>query len=354
MPASTEEILLRAQAARRADEAASSEPPSSPGPSSPLHSESDPLPTQSLLPRLQASATDMARLKAFGIRAVKKAKLDDNLEAEFIQYLETPDRDERNALQHLQLLKVEHMLSDFMGDRVTQYRVSAELKKTFRKYIWGLLTLSNLKVYGGDLEIVLIQAMHADGIKGIPSKDSEEYTVFLTALAREVSVQRSTFKSAVKDSLDDDSDYRNIALLGEHIVNHAPDQTLTLGFLMRLAVIRVCVTENFKESEFWGKTDDLFAKYAMNGPEAALKEIYKDDCDQYGHPKNTKVKIEADATTKYLKNLFGRAPGIQRTQKRGGVKRKRAVKKSTNDDNNGDGSGVEDGEGVQSGGGAGV
>ncbi|KAK6997353.1 hypothetical protein R3P38DRAFT_2798484 [Favolaschia claudopus] len=230
--------------------------------------------------------------------------------------IDPKDRDECDALQHLQLLKVKSLLNELTGDCITQYRVSADLQKIFRKYIWGLLTLPNIKVYSGDLEIVLIFSEAAV---------SQACTVIVWCLNQ----------SQVKESLDNDSDYRNIALLGQHIVDHASDQTLMLGFLMCLAVIRVSVAQNWKESEFRSNTNDQSQRYVKEGPEAfvyTLKEVYRDDCDQYGDPPAAKVKIEGDATAKYLKNLAARAPGIQRTQKRGGSKRKHGSKRNTDDD----------------------
>ncbi|KAF7351015.1 hypothetical protein MSAN_01663800 [Mycena sanguinolenta] len=264
------------------------------------------------------------RLKNFGERALKRIKLSDESQAEFRQYIETSSLDERHALQFIHTLQVEDLLNKEAEERNSAWKPSKALAKTLREYIWTLLLLPNIQYYAGTVENAVISAARSNKVKGLPAANSNESPELVKWLGREFSIFRSDMKSAVKASIEDGSEFCNIANLAEELLQHAPGVNHTLGLYHRLAFIRRHLRMfNHSIHDFWPKIDEELEELHDAGPEdfvESMKLNFEEDITIYEDPvKSTHRPCSDtfnDSCLKDLKTLSALAPKIQRVAAR--------------------------------------
>ncbi|KAJ7228192.1 hypothetical protein GGX14DRAFT_384702 [Mycena pura] len=317
---SSKSLLQRSrdQRARRSQQAVLETPrPSSPS----LDPTSSPNPFTAPSTLTLPLATRTNQLRNFGERALKKIKLDTESEAEFRTYIETSNPEERNAMQFLNTLQVKAFLSKSLQDRVTTWKSSPSLLKNIRKFVWALLLFPNVHWYAGTNENTIIEAMRNSNIPDLPPSDSTECEGLAKDVAREYSVQRSTLKKKIADTLIGKK--VDIATLTASLVVHSEHVNATMGLYFRVALI------GHSTAEFWQKIDEQLAELRNEGSEelvSALQIVYEDDIEAHGDPAKSEFKTGAavsSANPKWLRNLHALAPLIQRFSRRQGTKRRR-------------------------------
>ncbi|KAF7378316.1 hypothetical protein MSAN_00257300 [Mycena sanguinolenta] len=318
--------LLERGRSRRAQQQAVETPRSS-SPEN-LPSSPNPFTTPSLSrPEPAALATRTNQLCSLGERALKKVKLDSETEAEFRTYLETTSQDERQMMQFLHTLHVESMLSQSLQVPVSAWKSSPMLLKTIRKFIWAMLLLPKTQYYAGTNENTIIEAMRKSDVPNLPPVDSAGCDGLVKDVAREYSVQRSTFKKKVNDTLPNKK--IDVATLTASLVEHSEHVNATLGLYHRVAFVRLLSTRGYSNAEFWTKVDDELATLHAGGPEdrvIALQIAYEDDIQAHGDPASSKHKTGTgvdSSSPRWLQILNTLVPQIQRFSRRQGTKRKR-------------------------------
>ncbi|KAJ6540596.1 hypothetical protein B0H19DRAFT_1078004 [Mycena capillaripes] len=309
-----------------------SSPP--PNPSSDFDATPNPFAPSTIPPAL--------RLKNFGERALKRIKLSDESQAEFRQYIETTSLEERYALQFIHTLQVEDLLNKEMEERNAMWKPSKAVAKTLREYIWTLLLLPNTRYYAGTVENAVISAARSNKVKGLPAANSNESPELVKWLGREFSIFRSDVKGAVKGSMEDGSELRNIADLADNLLQHAPGLNATLGLYYRLAFIRrhlrLC---NHSIHDFWPKVDEELEDLHDAGPEDFLESMklnFEEDIAVYADPVDSTHSPSADTFNdgclKDLKALSALAPKIQRVvaRKRANKSKKRKLREEAEND----------------------
>ncbi|KAJ7306670.1 hypothetical protein DFH08DRAFT_824623 [Mycena albidolilacea] len=323
---SSKSLLQRSrdQRARRSQQAVFETPqPSSPS----LDPTSSPNPFVAPSTLTLPLATRTNQLRNFGEQALKKIKLDTESEAEFRTYIETSNPDERNAMQFLNTLQVKAFLSKSLQDRVTTWKSSPSLLKNIRKFVWALLLLPNVHWYAGTNENTIIEAMRNSNTPDLPPSDSTECEGLIKDVAREYSVQRSTLKKKIADTLVGKK--VDIATLTASLVVHSEHVNATMGLYLRVALIRLHCSQGHSTAAFWPKIDEQLAELRNEGSEelvSALQIVYEDDIETHGDPAKSEFKTGAavsSANPKWLRNIHSLAPLIQRFSRQQGTKRRR-------------------------------
>ncbi|KAJ7827759.1 hypothetical protein B0H14DRAFT_2595076 [Mycena olivaceomarginata] len=263
--------------------------------------------------RAQQQAAAALETPRLGERALKKVKLDSETEAEFRTYIETTSQDERHMMQFLHTLQVESMLIQSLQVPVSAWKSSPALLESMRK----------------------------SDVPNLPPVDSAGCDGLVKDVAREYSVQRSTFKKKVNDTLPNKK--IDVATLTASLVAHSEHVNATLGLYHRVAFVRLLSTRGYSNAEFWTKVDDELAALHAGAPEdrvLALQIAYEDDIQAHGDPANSKHKtgtgVESNSP-RWLRNLNTLVPQIQRFSRRQGTKRKRpSTFDNDNTDNNED------------------
>ncbi|KAJ6495097.1 hypothetical protein C8R45DRAFT_1133340 [Mycena sanguinolenta] len=321
--------LLQRGRSRRAQQQAAAvhETPRSSSPDN-LPSSPNPFVTPSLSrPEPAALATRTNQLRSLGERALKKVKLDSETEAEFRTYLETTSQDERNMMQFLHTLHVESMLSQSLQVPVSAWKSSPALLKTIRKFIWAMLLLPNTQYYAGTNESTIIEAMRKSDVPNLPPIDSAGCEGLVKDVAREYSVQRSTFKKKINDTLPNKK--VDVATLTASLVAHSEHVNATLGLYHRVAFVRLLSTRGYTNAEFWTQVDKELAALHAGEPEdriLAFQIAYEDDIQAHSDPAKSKHKTGTaveSSSPRWLQNLSALGPKIQRFSRRHGTKRKR-------------------------------
>ncbi|KAJ7260470.1 hypothetical protein B0H12DRAFT_1231754 [Mycena haematopus] len=345
--------LLERGRSRRAQQqaAAALEPPRS---SSPDFSPSSPITPSLSRPELAPLATRTNQLRSLGERALKKVKLDTETEAEFRTYLETTSQDERNMMQFLHTLHVESMLSQSLQAPVSAWKSSSALLKTIRKFIWAMLLLPNTQYYAGTNENTIIEAMRKSDVPNLPLIDSADCEGLVKDVSREYSVQRSTFKKKINDTLPNKK--VDVATLTASLVGHSEHVNATLGLYHRVVSVRLLSTRGYLNAEFWPKVDGELAALHAGEPEdrvSAFQIVYEDDVKAHGDPVISKHKTGTtveSSSPRWLRNLSALVPQIQRFSRRQGTKRKHPstvdIDDHVDEQEEPDGNGNNEGEGV--------
>ncbi|KAJ6533002.1 hypothetical protein B0H19DRAFT_1383700 [Mycena capillaripes] len=159
-------------------------------------------------------------------------------------------------------------------ERNAMWKPSKAVAKTLREYIWTLLLLPNTRYYAGTVENAVISAARSNKVKGLPAANSNESPELVKWLGREFSIFRSDVKGAVKGSMEDGSELRNIADLADNLLQHAPGLNATLGLYYRLAFIRRHLRlSNHSIHDFWPKVDEELEDLHDAGPKISSSAI---------------------------------------------------------------------------------
>ncbi|KAJ7834765.1 hypothetical protein B0H14DRAFT_1155267 [Mycena olivaceomarginata] len=245
-------------------------------------------PSTFALPSNPANRT--STLRNFSEQALKRIKLDTDSEAEFRTYIEMPNQEERNAMQFLHTLQVEALLNKSLQVRISTWKSSPSLLKNIRKFIWALLLLPNVQWYAGTNENTIIQAMRNSNISDLPPLESAECEVLVKDVAREYSVQRSTLKKKITDTIGKKID---IATLTADLLAHCEHVHATLGLYFRIALIRHHCTQTHTNAAFWPNVDKDLAEMRQEGPDevvSVLQIMYEDDIKVHGDPAKSQLK----------------------------------------------------------------
>ncbi|KAK7044318.1 hypothetical protein R3P38DRAFT_2508797 [Favolaschia claudopus] len=339
-----------------------SNPPSSPSPFLPINTGSATStpnhfmpPPSSLL--LSSVIGDTERLQNFGERLLKRVKVSEDTRAEFMQYIQTTNQQERDALHVFHLLHTKELLLNTTEERLKDWKPSKELAKIIRDHIWTMLLLPNIKYYAGNVEAQIIATMRTHKVKELPAADSDEASDLIKFVARELSLFRSQMKKEITDSLKD-AETRNIANLAEQLLEHAPWVNATLGLYYRLAFIRRHIRLfNHSISRFWGEVDSELEDLHKVSAEEHLESLrcgYDEDVALFGDPTKTSHCPKSDPFTadcaKRLKALSSAASKVQTLGKKAkntkNRKRKRAAEPEEEEpEPSGSGGGEESNEG---------
>ncbi|KAJ7795257.1 hypothetical protein B0H14DRAFT_3555210 [Mycena olivaceomarginata] len=283
-------------------------------------------PSTFALPSNPANRT--STLRNFGEQALKRIKLDTDSEAEFRTYIEMPNQEERNAMQFLHTLQVEALLNKSLQVRISTWKSSPSLLKNIRKFIWALLLLPNVcrDEREHDHWSSTQQAMRNSNISDHPPLESAECEVLVKDVAREYSVQRSTLKKKITDTIGKKID---IATLTADLLAHCEHVHATLGLYFRIALIRHHCTQTHTNAAFWLNVDKDLAEMRQEGPDevvSVLQIMYEDDIKVHGDPAKSQFKTGNGVGTgspKWLQHLHALAPLVQRFSRRQGTKRRR-------------------------------
>ncbi|KAJ7866210.1 hypothetical protein B0H14DRAFT_2573485 [Mycena olivaceomarginata] len=271
-------------------------------------------------------ATRTISLRNFGEQALKRIKLDTDSEAEFRTYIEMPNQEERNAMQFLHTLRVEALLDKSLQVRISTWKSSPSLLKNIRKFIWAILFLPNVQWYAGTVENTIIsmqQAMRNSNISDLPPLESTECDILVKDVAREYSVQRSTLKKQITETIGKKID---IATLTADLLAHS--SSLYPGPY---------------NTVFWPNVDKALAEMRQEGPDAVvsvLQIVYEDDIKTHGDPAKSQHKTGNGVGTgspKWLQQLHALAPLVQRFSRRQGTKRRRPASFDEEEEDNRDG-----------------
>ncbi|KAJ7697486.1 hypothetical protein B0H14DRAFT_2649841 [Mycena olivaceomarginata] len=352
---STQSILQRARA-RQAQEAERAwrlhtQPPHPPNPFATAFPSTLPL-------GLNNRATRLSQLLNFGEKALKKVKLDTDSEAEFRTYIEvtpisyiteiplispdsqTSNPDERNTMQFLHTLKVESLLNNSLQAHISTWKSSPALLRTMRKFIWAMLLLPNIAYYAGTNENTNIQCVIAIFLTS-PLSIAIECEGLVKDVAREYSVQRSTFKKKISDTLPDKK--VDIATLSAALVAHSEHVNATLGLRFRVALVVCTFFPSFSLDRLKPPGSAFSVLVAtptpiyVRGDRETLLHYYEDDGQTHGDPTKFKHKTGdgvGQGSPSWLRNLSSLVPHIQRFSRRQGTKRKHPADfdMPTNDD----------------------
>ncbi|KAF7357266.1 hypothetical protein MSAN_01321800 [Mycena sanguinolenta] len=293
----------------------------------------------------QNTSAEMIIMKSAGERALKSRKLNDNSQADYRRFLETPHPLEREAIHHLAVLEVRELLQDNIEQRQQNWQPSKDLSKIIKKNIRALLVMPNVQYYGGSLAQTIIDAMRKSGTPGLPEDDSD----IRDYLGHLLSVDKNTIKTTMKDE-------RNIAhatakILSSFSLSQSVQPTLSLYY--RFALIRTELKKNHTNDVFWTEVDKVLDEYNKDGSThfvLCMKENFSDDVDEYGDPAKTDIKLFTEPLTnkapKWLKHIHDLAPKVRRLD---GVKsrkwRRTEVDEEEDEPVDGDGSGEEPGNG---------
>ncbi|KAJ7487203.1 hypothetical protein B0H11DRAFT_2409792 [Mycena galericulata] len=303
-----------------------------PGTSGDLESPNPFIPAQTLVLRHQPM--QVAQLKSVGERHLKRIKLEDESADEFKRYLETPSKDERDAIAFLHTLQLEDMYRQVLDQRVKGWKVTTELAVQIKKFVRALLLLPNLKFYSGTVESTVMTALRRCAVKDLPTSDGFDDDVLKAAVARQFSTDKSEIKKMLKDSTEaSDVAARNIAEVTDQILaKYCPDIQPTLSVYHRLCHIRGRASKPHSNNKFWPDLDEELEGLHEDGPEmfvGAMQINYEDDIAIYGDPADTKHKVARDTvpsgSKKFLMVLHELAPHVQRINSNGKRKRKHAV-----------------------------
>ncbi|KAJ7888626.1 hypothetical protein B0H14DRAFT_3714842 [Mycena olivaceomarginata] len=178
-----------------------------------------------------------------------------------------PNQEERNAMQFLHTLWVEALLDKSLQVRISTWKSSPCLLKNIRKFIWAILFLPNVQWYAGTVENTIIQAMHNSNISDLPPLESTECNILVKDVAREYSVQRSTLKKQITETIGKKID---IAMLTADLLAHCEHVHATMGLYFRIALIRHHCTQGHTNTVFWPNVDKALAEMRQEGPDAVV------------------------------------------------------------------------------------
>ncbi|KAJ7333485.1 hypothetical protein DFH08DRAFT_966305 [Mycena albidolilacea] len=201
------------------------------------------------------------------------------------------------------------------------------IAKNIRKFVWALLLLPNVHWYAGINENTIIEAMRNSNTPDLPPSDSTECEGLIKDVAREYSVQHSTLKKKIADTLIGKK--VDIATLTASLVVHSEHVNATMGLYLCVALIRLHCSQGHSTAAFWPKIDEQLAELCNEGSEElvfALQIVYEDDIKTHGDPAKSEFKTGAavsSANPKWLHNIHSLAPLIQRFSRRQGTKRRR-------------------------------
>ncbi|KAJ7694060.1 hypothetical protein B0H14DRAFT_3660808 [Mycena olivaceomarginata] len=210
-------------------------------------------------------------------------------------------------MQFLHTLQVEALLNKSLQVRISTWKSSPSLLKNIRKFIWALLLLPNVQWYAGTNENTIIQAMRNSNISDLPPLESAECEVLVKDVAREYSVQRSTLKKKITDTIGKKTD---IATLTADLLAHCEHVHATLGLYFPSSLY----PDPYKCSVLAECRQDL-AEDASKGPDEVVSVLtdswYEDDIKVHGDPAKSQFKTGNGVGTgspKWLQHLHALAP----------------------------------------------
>ncbi|KAJ6548780.1 hypothetical protein B0H19DRAFT_1379112 [Mycena capillaripes] len=290
------------------------------------------MPNQALILRNQSMQA--AQLKSVGERHLKRIKLEDDSADEYKRYLETTNKDERDAIAFLHVLQLIDLQRKSLDQRVKEWKVTTELAGQIKKFVRALLLLPNLRFYSGTVESAVMSGLRRCAVKDLPTSDGFDDDVLKAAVARQFSTDKSEIKKMLKDSTElADIPSRNIAEVTIQVLaKYCPDIQPTLSVYHRLCHIRARASKPHSNSKFWPDLDQELEGFHEEGPEmfvSAMQINYEDDIAKYGDPANTKHKVARDSvpsgSKKFLLVLHDLATQVQRVNSNGKRKRRHAA-----------------------------
>ncbi|KAJ7434574.1 hypothetical protein B0H11DRAFT_2258246 [Mycena galericulata] len=245
----------------------------------------------------QNTPAEMAIMKSAGECALKSRKLNDDAQADFKRFLETPHPLEREAMSYLTVLEVRGLLQDNTEKSQQRWEPSKEILKIFKKTMRAFLVMPNLQYYGGSLPATIIEAMRKSDVPGLPDDDA----LIKDQLSHQLSVDKNMIKATIKKSMGADTPKaeRNIAYVTAKILNSfgGPVEA-TLSLYYRFALIRTELGNNHANDAFWSEVDKVLEDFHEDGAAEfvlCMEENFKDDIANYGDPAKTDFKLAANA-----------------------------------------------------------
>ncbi|KAF9009783.1 hypothetical protein BDZ89DRAFT_1078389 [Hymenopellis radicata] len=273
-----------------------------------------------------------------GERLLKRFKLDEEHQAEFRDYCQTPSAEERDALLMLNILEVKALLNKTLNVKTEEWKPSPQLTKHIKLYVHAIILLPNLRYYSGTIVSAVLATMRFMKFKELPSEDETVQCQGLNVfIGRQVSLFLSDIKALIKSTVDNDdtagASIRNIASLADSILTKAGKSCpieATAGLYLRIAYIRTHLRDfDHSNTDFWANVDNGLDELRQGGSSQfaiALELNYDDDVQKYGDPAETEYKTGSGVDTKSPKWLQHLAPLAGQVQ-RGTKASKRATKR---------------------------
>ncbi|KAJ7808067.1 hypothetical protein B0H14DRAFT_2609183 [Mycena olivaceomarginata] len=236
-------------------------------------------------------------------------------------------------------------LRNFGEQALKRIKLDTDSKAEFRTYIeilWAILFLPNIQWYAGTVENTIIsmqQVMRNSNISDLPPLESTECDVLVKDVAQEYSVQRSTLKNQITETIGKKID---IATLTSDLLAHCEHIHATMGLYFRIALICHHCTQDHTNMVFWPNVDKALAEMCQEGPDAVvsvLQIVYEDDIKTHGDPAKSQHKTGNGVSTgspKWLQQLYALAPLVQRFSWRQGTKCRRPASFDEEEEDNRD------------------
>ncbi|KAJ6539947.1 hypothetical protein B0H10DRAFT_1933886 [Mycena sp. CBHHK59/15] len=177
-------------------------------------------------------------------------------------------------------------------------------------------------------------------VKGLPEEDDTVAVDLVLAKIRDKGTHyRNVYKTKVKESMEKDSPFENIAALSHKLIK-STNVKATVQLYQRVALIRWCLKEypTVEDDDFWPKVDETIAKFrkdSNNQDELNLcfNTIYEDDKEAHGDPAKTDFKtVESEGVPGWQATLHKHARNVQPMPKAAGgpPQKKRRVEQLEN------------------------
>ncbi|KAJ2935196.1 hypothetical protein H1R20_g1888, partial [Candolleomyces eurysporus] len=196
-----------------------------------------------------------------------------------------------------------------------QWSMSERLKATIEQYSRAMILAPDISAYRGTLDIQVLGAMRALGVKGLPqTHDSDNLKLLLKEISHVLTAFRSTVKGLISQSRSNSSGTRNLASLVNALIRNTQVPP-TLQLYRRVAFLVIVhlpsmfwphankafqrwLMDTYPQSttsEWWIKVDEKLAKtYQGLDPEQIdrlFTQVYKDDVAKFGDPSEIESQI---------------------------------------------------------------
>ncbi|KAJ3720888.1 hypothetical protein C8R42DRAFT_71294 [Lentinula raphanica] len=189
------------------------------------------------------------------------------------------------------------------SDNLNESLKTSSLKKILRERVKGYLLAPTTTCYiKGDREQIIINAMRAERIRGLPDDDGGGLKKYL---AETFTLERSRWKSEIVKAAttngDEDQDLKDIGTLARTLIGNSTSIPITLALIQRIALIRKVVNDELvsngqeiKQRGFWPLVDEKIAELmgfdsempkSREDIESAFNELVDEDIRKYGKPK---------------------------------------------------------------------
>ncbi|KAJ7096590.1 hypothetical protein B0H15DRAFT_946065 [Mycena belliarum] len=232
-------------------------------------------------------------LVPFGTLVKRQVKLTDKSTVAFEQFCKTRSSDERDVLLFAHVLELIDLARK--NEKADVWVVSTSLARKITSYTQAFMYSPQLTAYRGlSMAEHVLKAMRESNVADLPAdEETAQCELVLSKIRDKGTNYRNILKTAVKASLEPDSETKNIGSLAHKLVSGTKIAS-TLQLYIRLAVIRFVMKTYLwlTEETFWLKVDDLIEQYRRDCKttdelDALNNLIYQEDIKQFDDPANS-------------------------------------------------------------------